>query len=62
MSSIDTRLQKYWNFATCLHQTGATAWFIFLEDMAKNDVGLAQQAAIKLLTKRQKGHHESHTG
>ena len=62
MSSVDTRLQKYWNFAMCLHKTGASSWLTFLQNMATSGTGISQQAAIKLLARRTKDKHESHTG
>lgn len=54
MSHVDNRLQNYWNFATCLHRTGAQSWLTFLENMARTEVGIAQQAALRLLSKRKK--------
>lgn len=61
MSSIDNRLKDYWNFATCLHNSGADCWLTFLQNMASTDTGIAQKAAIKLIARRNV-RHESSTG
>jgi hypothetical protein len=61
MSSVDTRLKDYWSFATCYHNDRKPHWLTFLQNMASNQTGIAQSAAIKLLS-RQKVNHESSTG
>lgn len=62
MSSVDTRLQKFWNFSTCLHRAGGDSWLTFLQSMAQNDTGIAQKAAITLLARRAKEEDETNTG
>jgi hypothetical protein len=62
MSSVDTSLKTYWNYALCFNRGREQHWLTFLQDMALNQTGIAQRAAMKFVSQHTKVDNESSTG